>query len=95
MVRDTERLTNYERGYQLTSPVFPTQTLYSILPIPGCYMRKSKAPYEVEVVFIGINKLGGYFNVVYESGNSFGFEFSQLGEYIFYNREDAVEALKQ
>lgn len=94
MVRDTERLTDYERGYQLTSPVFPTQTLYSILPIPGCYMRKSKAPYKVQVVFIGINEYGGYFNVVYESGNSFGFEFDQINKYIFYDEESAKNSLK-
>lgn len=76
-------------------PVYIGQPLYTNISISGSYQRASKKPYEVKVIFIGINESsdmrGGFFNVIYNDTRctQYCFYFSDIGVKVFYTKEEA------
>ena len=54
------------------------QTVYTNMSMQGWYMRKDKRPYEAKVVFIGVNGVDNFMNVVFKNDNMLQFNFSQI-----------------
>ena len=71
------------------------QEVYTNMSMQGWYMRKSKRPYKAKVVFIGINGVDDFMNVMFENGNMLQFPFSQIGKLVFLTPEDAKKDLKE
>ena len=70
------------------------QTVYTNMSMQGWYMRKNKRPYKAKVVFIGVNGVDNFMNVVFENDNMLQFNFSQIGKTVFLTKEEAERALK-
>lgn len=79
---------------KMTLPCKIGDTLYTNASVQGWYMRKKDRPYKVRVVFIGINVVENFIHVSYENGNTWSFNFSEIGKRIFYTKEEAETALK-
>lgn len=73
-------------------PVQIEQTLYTNISLR--YMRANKRPHKVKVCFIGLNKSGGFFNVVYDNDSMYSFKFKEIGKYIFLTQEEALKAFE-
>lgn len=76
-------------------------TLWSYFRPSGLYLRHDAAPYQCEVVFIGINGSadfgGGFVNVVYRNGEREGmlqFNFEKFGKDVFRSRKEAIESMQ-
>lgn len=62
----------------------------------GYYLKAKDRPYEVEIVFIGINKKEDFFNVRYLKRDIMeSFKFNQIGTDIFLTKEEAIQKLKE
>lgn len=95
-----EELKEYKRleiqKISLELPCNIGDTLYVNISRQGDYMRKKNRPYEVEVVFIGINGVDNFMNVKYKTHDTMlSFRFSDIGKMIFLTKEDALEELKR
>lgn len=69
-------------------------TVYTNHHMRGDYLRRKEAPYELRIVFIGINSHedygDGYINVKYmKTGNEAQFRFSDFGKDVFLTKEEA------
>lgn len=70
--------------------------------IPGCDPEtcarkgeKANRPYHVKVVFIGMGEHSAYFNVAYDNGRVFPFDFDQIGKDVFLTLESAEAMLEK
>lgn len=70
-------------------------TVYTNTSMQGWYMRKKDRPYKAKIVFIGVNNVDNFMNVVFENDNMLQFTFSQIGETVFLTREEAEKALAE
>lgn len=88
-----ERLNMYENLEEqdrlIKLPCTIGDTLYTNFAVQGWYFREKNKPYEIKVVFIGINGVDNFINVAYENGNMWQFNFSDIGKRIFLTREEA------
>ena len=88
-----ERLKMYENLEEqdrlIKLPCTSGDTLYTNFAVQGWYFREKNKPYEIKVVFIGINGVDNFINVAYENGNMWQFKFSDIGRRIFLTREEA------
>lgn len=88
-----ERLNMYENLEEqdrlIKLPCTIGDTLYTNFAVQGWYFREKNKPYEIKVVFIGINGVDNFINVAYENGNMLQFNFSDIGKRIFITREEA------
>ena len=84
-----------EQGKLLKLPCAVGDKVYTNTVIQGWYLRKGKRPYEVKVVFIGINGVDNCMHVTYDNGCMSQFWFSDIGKTIFLTREEAEAALKE
>ena len=71
------------------------QTVYTNTSMQGWYMRKNKRPYKAKIVFIGVNGVDNFMNVVFENDNMLQFNFSQIGKTVFLTKEEAEKALER
>ena len=71
------------------------QEVYTNMSMQGWYMRKKDRPYKAKVVFIGINEVDDFMNVMFENGNMLQFSFSQIGKLVFLTPEDAKKDLEE
>jgi hypothetical protein len=71
------------------------QKVYTNMSMQGWYMRKKDRPYKVKVVFIGINGVDDFMNVMFENGNMLQFPFSQIGKLVFLTEEAARKDLEE
>jgi hypothetical protein len=71
------------------------QTVYTNISMQGWYMRKNKRPYKAKVVFIGVNGVDNFMNVVFENDNMLQFNFSQIGKTVFLTEEEAEAELEK
>lgn len=83
-----------ERGFIVT-PCNVGDTVYTNMSMQGWYMRKNKRPYKAKIVFIGVNNVDNFMNVVFENDNMLQFNFSQIGKTVFLTKEDAEAKLKE
>lgn len=96
-----ERLADYLIAYGVTvTPVKIGDTVYTNLAMQGWYLRKKDRPYDAKVVFIGLNGSeemgGGLFNVVCDNGeHMWQFSFSDIGNTVFLNKEEAEAILSE
>lgn len=94
-----EKLAEYEdiegQGKLLKLPCAVGDTVYTNTAIQGWHLKKKDRPYEVKVVFIGINGVDNCMHVAYDNGCMSQFWFSEIGKTIFLTREEAEDALKQ
>lgn len=80
-------------------PVQIGQKLYTNLSVSCSYLRANKKPYEIKVIFIGINNSPemcyGIFNVEYSNDRhtQYSFYFTDIGVKVFYTKEEAVNNL--
>ena len=106
-VPDCFKLENYGKTYKLYAfneniQILPCKigdSLWTNFSMSGWYLREKDKPYQVRVVFIGLNGSdemgGGFVNVLYEkNGNMMQFNFSDIGKNIFYTKEEALMAKK-
>lgn len=95
---ELEKLKEYrhleEQGKLLKLPCAVEDTVYVNYAMQGGYLKKTDRPYEVKVVFIGINGVGNYMHVAFDNGCRLQFWFSEIGKTIFLTREEAEAALK-
>ncbi len=70
-------------------------TVYTNIAMQGWYMRKKNRPYKAKIVFIGVNNVDNFMNVVFENDNMIQFNFSQIGKTVFLAKEKAEKALKE
>lgn len=79
--------------------IFPCDvgdTVYTNLSMQGWYMRKQDRPYPTKIVFIGVNGVDNYFNVVFEDdGKMLCFNFSDIGKTVFLTLKEAEKKLKE
>ena len=91
-----EKLAQYEdleeQGKITKLPCAIGDTLYTNVAVQGWYFREKNKPYEIKVVFIGINDVDNFISVAYENGNTLQFNFSDIGKRIFLTREEAEKA---
>lgn len=78
-----------EQGKLIKLPCTIGDILYTNFAVQGWYFREKNKPYEIKVVFIGINGVDNFINVAYENGNMWQFNFSDIGKRIFLTREEA------
>ena len=71
------------------------QKVYTNMSMQGWYMRKDKRPYEAKVVFIGVNGVDNFMNVVLKNDNMLQFNFSQIGKTVFLTKEEAEAELRK
>lgn len=94
-----EKLKEYEgleeRGLLLRLPCKVGDTVYTNTRVAGRYMREKDKPYEAKVVFVGINGVDNFMNIILEKGSMFQFNFSDLGKTVFLTREEAEAALRK
>lgn len=74
-------------------------TVWTNFSMSGWYLRDKDRPYQVKVIFIGLNDDGsmgrGFFDVMYgERSRMMQFNFSDIGKTVFLTREEAEAALK-
>lgn len=69
-------------------------TVYTNISVQGWYMRKKNRPYKAKIVFIGVNNVDNFMNVVFDNDNMLQFNFSQIGKTVFLTKEEAVQKLK-
>lgn len=84
-----------EQGNLLKLPCAVGETVYTNTAIQGWHLKKKDRPYEVKVVFIGINGADNCMHVAYDNGCMSQFWFSEMGKTIFLTREEAETALKE
>ena len=102
-VPDCLSLENYGKTYKLYTlnenvQILPCKigdSLWTNFSMSGWYLREKDKPYQVRIVFIGLNgsdEMGeGFVNVLYEkNGNMMQFNFSDIGKNIFYTKEEAL-----
>lgn len=70
-------------------------TVYTNVAIRGDRYRKADRPYPVKVVFIGMGEHSAYFNVAYDNGRCFPFDFDQIGKDVFLTLESAEAMLEK
>ena len=70
-------------------------TVYTNTSMQGWYMRKKDRPYKAKIVFIGVNGVDNFMNVVFENDNMLQFNFSQIGKTVFLTREESEKALAE
>lgn len=94
-----ERLAKYEgleeQGKLIKLPCAVGDILYTNFSVQGWYFREKNKPYEIKVVFIGINGVDNFINVAYENGNMWQFNFSDIGKRIFLTKEEAKKKLEE
>lgn len=94
-----ERLAKYEdleeQGKLIKLPCAVGDILYTNFAVQGWYFREKNKPYEIKVVFIGVNGVDNFINVAYENGNTLQFNFSDIGKRIFLTREEAKKKLEE
>lgn len=66
-------------------------TVYTNCRMQGWYFRDKDKPYEAKIVFIGLNGVDNFMNVVFENGHMLQFPFSQIGKTVFLTREEALK----
>lgn len=97
--KEREKLKEYEylkeQGLLLKLPAKVGDTVYTNTRVAGRYMREKDKPYEAKVVFVGINGVNNFMNIILEKGSVFPFKFSDLGKTIFLTREEAEAALRK
>ena len=59
------------------------------------YMREEDKPYEGKVAFIGLNTERGFMNVLLSERHMLQFDFTEIGNTVFFTREAAEKALKE
>lgn len=104
-ISDDLKLENCGKTYKLYAfnenvQILPCKigdSLWTNFSMSGWYLREKDKPYQVRVVFIGLNGSdemgGGFVNVLYEkNGNMMQFNFSDIGKNIFYTKEEALMA---
>ena len=69
--------------------------VYTNLSMSGWYMRIADRPYKATIVYIGINGVDNYMNVVLKNDNMLSFKFSDIGKSVFLTREEAEAALEE
>lgn len=69
--------------------------VYTNTSMQGWYMRKNKRPYKAKIVFIGVNGVDNFINVVLENDNMLQFNFSQIGKTVFLTKEEAEAKLRE
>jgi hypothetical protein len=89
-----------EQGLLRKLPCKLGDTLWTNHVMSGWYFRSNDAPYQVKVVFIGLNEseeMGyGFFNVEFEkAGCMMAFDFSNIGKTVFLTKDEALEALNE
>lgn len=93
-----QRLYDLENNLNENIQILPCKIgdiLWTNFSMSGWYLRDKDKPYQVRVVFIGLNDSdemgGGFVNVLYEkNGNMMQFNFSDIGKNIFYTKEEAL-----
>lgn len=70
-------------------------TVYTNASMQGWYMRQKDRPYEAKIVFIGVNNVDNFMNVVLKNDNMLQFNFSQIGKTVFLTREEAEAKWKE
>lgn len=70
-------------------------TVYTNVVIRGDKYKKANRPYHVKVVFIGMGEHSAYFNVAYDNGRVFPFDFDQIGKDVFLTPEAAEAMLEK
>lgn len=97
--KEREKLKEYEylkeQGLLLKLPAKVGDTVYTNTRVAGRYMREKDKPYEAKVVFVGINGVDNFMNIILEKGSMFQFKFSDLGKTVFLTREEAEAALRK
>ena len=95
---DAENLLTYCMS-RLENAIVPPckvgDTVYTNTSMQGWYMRKKDRPYKAKIVFIGVNGVDNFMNVVFENDNMLQFNFSQIGKTVFLTREEAEKALAE
>ena len=81
-----------EKGLLSELPCKIGQEVYTNTSMQGWYMRKNNRPYKAKIVFIGINEVDNFMNVMFENGNMLQFPFSQIGKTVFLTEEEAKQA---
>lgn len=84
-----------EQGKLQNLPCAVGDSVYTNTSMQGWYFRKKDRPYKAKVVFIGINGTGNYINVDFGNGRMLSFGFSDIGENVFLDREEAKTALEE
>lgn len=75
----------------IKTPCKPGDELYTNILIEGSYSRKRDRPFCLKVVFVGINEISGFVNVIYEkNGHMYQFNFDDFGKVVFYTKEEAL-----
>ena len=91
-----EKLGRYEtleeEGRLVELPCVIGDTLYTNFAVQGWYFREKNKPYEIKVVFIGINSFSNFIRVIYDNGNVRRFDFADFGQEIFLTKEEAEKA---
>ena len=91
-----EKLAKYEdleeQGKLIKLPCAVGDILYTNFAVQGWYFREKNKPYEIKVVFIGINGVDNFINVAYKNDNMWQFSFSDIGKRIFLTREEAEKS---
>lgn len=97
--KEREKLKEYEylkeQGLLLKLPAKVGDTVYTNTRVAGRYMREKDGPYEAKVVFVGINGVDNFMDIILEKGSMFRFNFSDLGKTVFLTREEAEAALRK
>lgn len=78
----------------LVLPCKVGDTVYTTCKMSGWYLRDKDKPYKIQIVFIGINGVDPFMNVVYKNGNMLQFNFSDIGKTVFLTKEEAERALE-
>lgn len=87
---------NLERQRKLLKlPCAVGNTVYTNYAMQGWHLKKKDRPYEVKVVFIGINGVDNCMHVAFDNGCMIQCWFSDIGKTIFLTREEAEAALKE
>lgn len=97
--KERDKLKEYEgleeQGLLLRLPCKVGDTVYTNTKLSGQYMREKDKPYEAKVVFIGINGVDNFMNIILEKGSMFQFKFSDLGKTVFLTHEEAEATLRK
>lgn len=97
--KEREKLKEYEylkeQGLLLKLPAKVGDTVYTNTRVAGRHMREKDKPYEAKVVFVGINGVDNFMNIILEKGSMFQFKFSDFGKTVFLTREEAEAALRK
>lgn len=104
-LKDVEGIVPFDRLVELAfadraglAKVLPCKvgdTVYTNVAIRGDKYKKANRPYHVKVVFIGMGEHSAYFNVAYDNGRVFPFDFDQIGKDVFLTLESAEAMLEK